>query len=44
MNLVQVGMTVLEYKKRFTEFAKSVLAFVVDETNKCKQFEEGLRT
>lgn len=44
MSLVQGNMIVIEYEKRFTKLVKYVVAFVIDETNKCKWFEEGLRT
>lgn len=44
MNLVQGDMTVVEYEKWFTELAKYALAFVVDEADKCKRFEEDLQT
>lgn len=44
ISLVQDDMTVTEYEKWFTELAKYALAFVVNEADKCKRFEEGLRT
>ena len=44
MNLVKGELTVAGYEKQFTELAKYALAFVVDETDKCKRFEEGLQT
>ena len=37
-------MTITEYEKKFTELVKYVITFVLDETGKCKRFEEGLRT
>ena len=37
------NMAVAEYEKRFTKLAKYVLAFVVDEMDKFKQFEEDLK-
>lgn len=36
-------MTVADYKK-FIELAKYALAFIVDEEDKCKNFEGSLRT
>lgn len=44
MILIQGNLTVSKYKKRYTELAKYALDFVTNETDKCKQFEEGLRT
>ena len=35
-------MTVTKYEKRFTKLAKYALAFIVDETNKCKCIEHEL--
>lgn len=37
-------MAIIEYKKRFIELAKYALVFVTDEVDKCKRFEEGMRT
>lgn len=44
MNLVQDDMTIAEYEKKFTKLSKYALAFVIDETDKCKRFKDGLRT
>lgn len=43
MSLVQGDMTVVEYEKLFTKFAKYALAFVINGSDKCKRFEEGLQ-
>ncbi|KAA0052118.1 Retrotransposon gag protein [Cucumis melo var. makuwa] len=40
---VQGDLTIFEYEKRFT-FDKYALAFVINEANKCQQFEDGLQT
>lgn len=37
-------MTIVEYEKMFIELAKYALAFVTNEIDKCKQFQDGLRT
>lgn len=42
MSLVHGPMIVDEYEKKFNELAKYALAFVVDEVDKCTQFEDGL--
>lgn len=42
MNLVQGDMTDAKYEKRFTELVKYALAFVIDEADKFKWFEEAL--
>ena len=44
VNLVQGDTTIVEYEKNFTKLAKYALAFVMDEADKCKHFEDGLRT
>ena len=44
LNLVQGGMTVAEYEKKFTELAKYALALIAEEADKCKRFEDGLRS
>lgn len=36
MNLVEGNITIVEYKKRFTELAKQALAFIANEADKCK--------
>ncbi|KAA0031989.1 putative Retrotransposon protein [Cucumis melo var. makuwa] len=41
---VQGDMAIIEYEKRFIELAKYALVFVTDEVDKCKRFEEGMRT
>lgn len=37
-------MTIVEYEKKFTKLVKYALAFVLDEEDKCKCFEGGLKT
>lgn len=44
MSLAQGDIIVVENEKRFTKLSKFVVAFVIDEIDKCKQFEEGLWT
>lgn len=43
MRLVQGSMTVVEYEKRYTELVKYAMTIIVDEIDRCKYFEEGLR-
>lgn len=43
MNFVQGNLIVAKYEKRFTELTKYALAFVIDETGKCKNFEHKLK-
>lgn len=44
ISLVQGNMTIAEYEKQFIELTKYALAFIVEEADKCKRFEESLRT
>lgn len=44
ISLVQGDMIVVMYEKMFTEFTKYVLAFVIDEADKCKHFENSFGT
>ena len=37
-------MTIPEYEKKFTELVKYAVAFIMDEEDKYKRFEGGLRT
>ncbi|TYK21573.1 uncharacterized protein E5676_scaffold275G00720 [Cucumis melo var. makuwa] len=43
MSFIQSDMSVDEYESRFTKLAKNALAFVIDEIDKCKRFEQGLK-
>lgn len=43
MRLIQEDMIVVEYEKKFTELAKYVLAFVIDEADKCKCFKDRIK-
>ncbi|TYK18952.1 Retrotransposon gag protein [Cucumis melo var. makuwa] len=37
-------MAIAEYEKKFRELGKYAISFIMDEEDKCKHFEEGLRT
>ncbi|KAL2460909.1 Gag protease polyprotein-like protein [Abeliophyllum distichum] len=43
LKLVQGSMTVFEYQKKFVELLKYDHNLVVDEINRCRRFEDGLR-
>lgn len=42
--LGQGNMTIAEYEKKFTELAKCASVFLLEETDKCQHFKDGLRT
>ncbi|KAA0056157.1 uncharacterized protein E6C27_scaffold697G00470 [Cucumis melo var. makuwa] len=44
LSLKQGDMTITEYERKFTKLAKYAMSYVVDEEEKCKHFDEGLRT
>ena len=44
LSLVQGYMSIAEYEKKFVELTKYVISFIMDEEEKCKCFEGGLRT
>lgn len=43
LRLVQGLMIVAEYEKKYTQLSKYAYTIVVDEVDRCKIFEEGLR-
>ena len=43
VRLTQGTMTVAEYEKKYTELSKYATRVIVDEGERCKRFEEGLR-
>lgn len=43
LRLVQGSMTVVEYKKKYTELSKYALPIIANEADCCKRSEEGLR-
>ena len=42
MNLRQDQMSVLEYEREFLRYSKYAKELIVDETEKCRRFEDGL--
>lgn len=44
LSLVQGYKTIAKYEKKITELPKYTIAFILDEEDKCKHFEESLRT